>query len=67
MDTKLKCSNCGNDKNFYRDIHLIGKNKVSNTGKVLKKVYDIDTTGELFEPIKCCGCDTIVIENGDLI
>lgn len=67
MDIKLKCPNCGNEKDFYREVHLIGKNKVSNTGKILKKVYDIDKNGELFEPIKCSNCDTVVIENGDSI
>lgn len=64
---KLVCPNCGNKKDFYRNINLIGKNKVSNTGKILKKVYDIDKSGDLFEPIRCCNCDEIVFENGDYI
>lgn len=66
MSTKLKCSTCGNEKEFYRDIHLVGKIRVNNTGKVLKKIYDVKS-GDLYEPIRCCSCNSIVVENGDLV
>ena len=61
----LKCSKCGNETYFYRDMHMTGKIRVNKHGKVLKKIYDI-TEGELFESIRCGNCNEIVAEDGDI-
>jgi len=63
---KLKCSKCGNYKKFYREINLIGKIRVDNKGKVLKQVYDINKSGEMFTTIRCCECNDIVLDDCDL-
>lgn len=63
--SKLKCSKCGNETYFYREIHLTGKIRVNGKGKVLKKINDI-SQGELFRPIRCSKCNEIVAEDGDV-
>lgn len=63
--SKLKCLKCGNETYFYREIHLTGKIRVSNKGKVLKQVNDV-SEGELFRHIHCSKCNEIVADDGDI-
>lgn len=61
---KLKCSNCGNTKKFYRDISISAKLRVDNKGNDLKTIFDIDkyNTDNYFEIIKCCECGEDVLD-----
>jgi predicted nucleic-acid-binding Zn-ribbon protein len=38
MINKLKCSKCGNDKKFHRDVSIQAKLKINNKGEDLKTV-----------------------------
>ncbi|WP_297419123.1 hypothetical protein [Clostridium sp.] len=65
MNNQLKCTKCGNETYFYREIHLIGKIRVNSKGKVLKQLSDI-SEGDLFKPIRCSKCNEIVVADGDI-
>lgn len=61
----LKCPKCGNTIDFYREIHMTGKIRVNKHGKLLKRIYDTQN-GELYAPICCCKCNSIVADDGDI-
>lgn len=58
---KLKCSNCGNTKYFYKEVHLIAKVNVSSSGKRGKRLYDT-YEDEDFKSLRCRECGNIVKE-----
>jgi hypothetical protein len=59
---KSSCSNCGNRKNFYREVSVMAKQKVTSDREDSKTVYAVkkEITDNYFEPIYCVDCDEIV-------
>ena len=58
----LKCSKCGNDKKFHKDVSVQAKLKVNNRGENLKTIFDIEKANidSYYEIIYCTICGEVV-------
>lgn len=55
---KLKCTECGNTENFYKNITVPAKLKVDNKGNKTEIIYDIENeVGDWYGGIYCGECD----------
>lgn len=64
----MKCDKCGNDKDFYMEVSVIGKIKISAKTHLPKgKVYDIDkdNTDDFYEDTFYCSKCNNVVEDDD--
>jgi hypothetical protein len=56
--SKLKCAECGNTKNFYKNITVPAKLKVDSEGNESETIYDIEKeVGDWCSGIYCGECD----------
>ncbi len=62
---KLKCDECGNDKEFYREVSIVAKIKVDNNDKTIKgSLYDINENliDNEWDTTYCAKCKNAVDE-----